>query len=64
MTTQLNMTTPLIDDPYFNVRAIAKTEQPNLVSYLAMHQCVAEDRVNPEDYEKLSESELGRRVVC
>ena len=54
-----------INDPYFRVEILSKTERPNLLSYLAMHQCYSEDVIIDEidKLSKLSESELGRRVV-
>jgi len=55
----------LIKDPHFKVKVLAKTPRPNLVSYLAMHQCYSElgagDEV--EKFEKLPDSELGDRIV-
>lgn len=59
------MKTKLINDPHFRVEVIAKTERPNLVSYLALHQCYVEN-ATMDDYGKfvlLSDDELGRRVV-
>lgn len=58
------MTYP-INDPLFRVEVLAKTERPNLVSYLAMHQCYSEKVVIDEipELSKLSDFELGRRVV-
>lgn len=54
-----------INDPYFRVEVLAKAERPNLLSYLAMHQCYSEkvliDEV--EKLSKLSETELGNRIV-
>ena len=54
-----------INDPYFRVEVLSKTERPNLLSYLAMHQCYSENVVidEIEKLSELSESELGRRVV-
>ena len=55
----------MIQDPYFRVEILSKTERPNLLSYLALHQCYAE-KATADDYDKystLSEEELGRRVV-
>jgi thymidylate synthase (FAD) len=54
-----------INDPYFRVEVLSKTERPNLLSYLAMHQDYSENATF-DDYEKLSqlsESELGDRLV-
>jgi len=55
----------MIKDPYFRVEVLSKTERPNLLSYLAMHQCYAETNVYDEylDLVQLSEQELGERVV-
>jgi thymidylate synthase (FAD) len=54
-----------INDPYFRVEVLSKTERPNLLSYLAMHQCYSENVIIDEidKISKLSESELGKRVV-
>ncbi len=52
-------------DPQFSVQVLSKTQRPNLLCYLAMHQDYSEDFVAKE-YDKLSqlsESELGDRVV-
>jgi thymidylate synthase (FAD) len=60
----MKMTYP-INDRYFRVEVLSKTERPNLLSYLAMHQCYSE-KVIIDEIEKLSElseSELGKRVV-
>lgn len=54
-----------INDPYFRVEVLSKTERPNLLSYLAMHQDYSENATY-DDYDKLSqlsESELGDRLV-
>ena len=54
-----------IEDPHFKVQVLSKTDRPNLLCYLAMHQDYSEDYVAKE-YDKLSqlsESELGDRVV-
>ena len=54
-----------IKDPYFRVEVLSKTERPNLLSYLAMHQDYSEYAVYHE-YDKLAElpeSELGERLV-
>jgi thymidylate synthase (FAD) len=55
----------LIDDHYFRVEVLSKTERPNLLSYLALHQCYAEGSAvdDLDKLSKLSEAELGRRVV-
>lgn len=52
-----------VNDPYFKISVLSKSERPNLLSYLAMHQCVAESPVVPFEWEKLNEPELGKRVV-
>lgn len=55
----------IIQDPYFRVEILSKTEKPNLLSYLALHQCYAE-KATADDlskYSALSEEELGKRVV-
>jgi thymidylate synthase (FAD) len=54
-----------INDPYFRVEVLSKTERPNLLSYLAMHQCYSENVIidEVEGFSKLSEAELGKRVV-
>jgi thymidylate synthase (FAD) len=55
---------PLLD-PKFAVQVLSKTERPNLLCYLAMHQDYSEDFVGNE-FEKLSaysEQELGERIV-
>ncbi|BAQ60453.1 thymidylate synthase thyX [Geminocystis sp. NIES-3708] len=52
-------------DPKFAVQVLSKTERPNLLCYLAMHQDYSEDFVGNE-FEKLSaysEQELGERIV-
>ena len=52
-------------DNRFKVTVLSKTERPNLLTYLALHQDYSEVDVASE-YEKLSalsEAELGRRVV-
>jgi thymidylate synthase (FAD) len=55
----------LIQDSQFKVTPLAKTDRPNLVSYLAMHQCYAEDNIIDEvdKISKLSDSKLGDRIV-
>lgn len=55
----------LINDPLFRIEILAKTERPNLVSYLAMHQCYSEKVIIDEipELSKLPDFELGRRVV-
>lgn len=57
--------TTMIEDTLFRVEVLSKTERPNLLSYLAMHQCYAETNVYDEylDLVQLSEQELGERVV-
>jgi thymidylate synthase (FAD) len=54
-----------INDPYFRVEVLSKTERPNLLSYLAMHQDYSEENVADEldKLSQLSESELGDRLV-
>nr|OEJ78230.1 thymidylate synthase (FAD) [Cyanobacterium sp. IPPAS B-1200] len=52
-------------DPRFAVTVLGKSDRPNLLCYLAMHQDYSESFV-AEEYEKLasySEAELGRRIV-
>lgn len=58
------MTYP-INDPYFRVEVLSKTERPNLLSYLAMHQDYSE-KATYDDYDKFAqipENELGERLV-
>jgi thymidylate synthase (FAD) len=52
-------------DKYFRVKILSKTERPNLLSYLEMHQCYSEGAVidDLEKLTKLSEKELGERLV-
>jgi thymidylate synthase (FAD) len=54
-----------INDPYFRVEVLSKTERPNLLSYLAMHQDYSEGNVADEleKLSQLSEEELGDRLV-
>jgi thymidylate synthase (FAD) len=54
-----------INDPHFRVEVLSKTERPNLLSYLAMHQCYSENVIidEVETLSQLSEKELGDRVV-
>lgn len=54
-----------INDPYFRVEVLSKTERPNLLSYLAMHQDYNESNVADEleKWAKLSDQELGERIV-
>lgn len=52
-----------LDDSYFQVSVLSKTLRPNLLSYLAMHQCVAEEVINPKDWDLFEEEKLGHRVV-
>ena len=54
-----------INDPYFRVKVLSKTERPNLLSYLAMHQDYSEGNVADEleKLSQLSEAELGERLV-
>ena len=59
------MSAKFIDDPNFRVEILAKTQRPNLLCYLAMHQDYSEGAVIDE-WEKLSElteDELGERIV-
>lgn len=59
------MTYP-INDPYFRVEVLSKTERPSLLCYLAMHQCYAEkpiDQTRIDTLAQLDEAELGRRLV-
>lgn len=53
----------LVNDPYFKVSVLSKTERPNLLCYRAMHQCVAEEVMSVNQFEEINESELGNRVV-
>jgi len=53
----------LIDDSHFRVNVISKTERPNLVSYSAMHQDYSETDCEYNKFSKLSESELGDRLI-
>lgn len=58
------MTYP-INDSCFRVEILSKTERPNLLSYLAMHQDYSE-KATYDDYNKysnLEEKELGERLV-
>lgn len=52
-------------DPKFAVEVLSKTERPNLLCYLAMHQDYSEKDVwqEKEKLANLSESELGARIV-
>lgn len=54
-----------IEDPHFKVVTLSKTDRPNLLCYLAMHQDYSEGYVAKEydKLAKLSESELGDRLV-
>jgi thymidylate synthase (FAD) len=54
-----------INDPNFRVEVLSKTERPNLLSYLAMHQDYSEGNVADkiERLGQLSETELGERLV-
>lgn len=47
------------------VELISATPRPNLVCYMALHQCYADFPVHTElqKYTELSEAELGRRLV-
>jgi thymidylate synthase (FAD) len=52
-------------DPKFAVQVLSKTERPNLLCYLAMHQDYSENFV-AQELDKLSsysEAELGERIV-
>lgn len=55
----------LINDRYFDVQVLTKTERPNLIAYMAMHQCYSEIPIMSEldKIAKLSDEELGDRVV-
>lgn len=59
------MTKFLIDDPYFDVQVLSTTDRPNLLCYSAMHQDYSEGAVayEREKLSKLSDEELGRRLV-
>lgn len=59
------MTEILIKDPYFDVQVLSRTERPNLLCYLAMHQDYSENDVwqEREKLSNLSEAELGDRIV-
>ena len=54
-----------INDPLFRVEVLSKSERPNLLSYLAMHQDYNESNVFDEldKLSELSEKELGERLV-
>lgn len=54
-----------IEDKHFNVKVLSKSERPNFLSYIGMHQCYAEVPVHTEldKLSKLSEKELGNRIV-
>jgi thymidylate synthase (FAD) len=54
-----------INDPYFRVDVLSKSERPNLLSYLAMHQCYTEKVLIDEvpKISQISDEELGDRVV-
>lgn len=55
----------LIKDKHFRVEVLSKTGRPNLLSYLAMHQDYSEEATYDDyvKFSKLSESELGYRLV-
>jgi len=60
MTANLNLL-----DPLFSVKVLSKTQRPNLLCYLAMHQDYSESFV-AEEFDKLSshsEEQLGQRIV-
>lgn len=53
-------------DKHIFIDVISKTERPNLVSYLAMHQCYSEEPLTKEERKKiesLSDEVLGERLV-
>ncbi len=52
-------------DPKFAVQVLSKTDRPNLLCYLAMHQDYSENFVAQEldKLSQLSEQELGGRIV-
>ena len=55
----------LIKDEFFRVEVLSKSERPNLLIYLAMHQDYSENAV-ADELEKLGdlpESVLGKRIV-
>jgi thymidylate synthase (FAD) len=55
----------LINDKYFRLEVLSCTTRPNLLAYLALHQCYAE-QATADDLPRLStlsDEELGRRVV-
>lgn len=54
-----------INDPYFRVEVLSKTERPNLLCYLAMHQDYSESNVADkiETLSTLTEQELGKRLI-
>lgn len=55
----------MINDPFMSVEVLSKTDRPNLLSYLAMHQDYSENDVFSEydELANLSEQELGQRLV-
>lgn len=53
----------LLDDPYFKLLVLDKTNKPNLLCYLAMHQCVAEKPIEPESWCSFEEKDFGLRIV-
>lgn len=55
----------LLIDPYLRVEVLAQTPNPNLVSYLEMHQCYSEHNVFDQlaKLSHLPEQELGDRLV-
>ena len=59
------MNAKFIDDPNCRVEILAKTERPNLLCYLAMHQDYSEGAVIDEwgKLSQLAEDELGERIV-
>jgi thymidylate synthase (FAD) len=52
-----------LNDKYFNVSVLSKTLRPNLLAYLAMHQCVTEEPINEKHWLDFREEDLGNRVV-
>jgi thymidylate synthase (FAD) len=53
----------LLKDPHFRVDVISKTDRPNLLCYLAMHQDYSETDCEYDKFVGLSEAELGDRLV-
>ena len=52
-----------INDPHFKVTVLSATERPNLLSYLGMHQCYAEENISDEieKLSQLSEAEIREK---